>query len=789
MAKIPNFNAEESAREERKRVADLKKRNAMLAEQRQQNLANQQSYTDSLEQQKKELEIKKTRQQGTGALPQKVGEKIPGFDLVKSRQQEELRVLREDQAKEERKFSSEIDRERTQREKAEAIKREIQDERIRRNLAAQRGALAESPEGVQTGALGVLEPIRQERGKLAEIGSIQKGIINSKILKLEAARKEAFKQQNFDRALLIETELEKAKTQRALTEESISEKGLQRQRQETQDFLNIIRTFGAGGLDDTTIAQGVSFGISKGLLEKARDDALEAQILAKKARETQSEQDILKAQQARANLEKTQADIERQSQTEVDKLAQQSQQIDEYVRDKIITEDQAKQMRIKIGLEESDKPLTRLDIAKAKKIELENLVAQQEIDITNNDGLITFQNIGNGNITQNYGASSSLSSDNVKLQNGAKGTPGVDIDGELGDVIPSFVAGTVEFAGDTKGGLGLSVQIRDNQGNLHFYNHLKDIHVDKGQKIGKGEVVAEMGNSGNVLDINGNIPTEEQRAQGIGSHLDYRIKSNSLINGSFWADPNKFQGIDNSQLKAKIQGFVQSRSGVKDKDARLQLERNILREIQSGRATTPSEAKINLGIVSDEDKEVKKRISTDLAPIKKDTNEILRSAKNIQNLSIIEGGIGDVATITAFLKAIDPGSVARESEVAGVESARGLIESIDTQISKLKTGQKLGDIQRKQLQDAAKVLGDSARANLYEKLITNRQELLDRGVEPTIISDFQINKLEREMGNEKVRQIKIENNLLEDTNKSIEDEINKYGAGELSGIQNEFNLK
>ncbi len=233
----------------------------------------------------------------------------------------------------------------------------------------------------------------------------------------------------------------------------------------------------------------------------------------------------------------------------------------------------------------------------------------------------------------------------------------------------------------------------------------------------------------------------------------------------------EFQGkVEDTQRSAKIRAFVQSRSGVRDKDARLQLEKDIKAEIDSGRASSSAEAKINLGIVTPEDKEVKTRILSDLKPIKTDTEEILRNVKNIDELAKLEGGIGDTAAITAFLKTIDPGSVARESEVAGVESARGLLDSVNVFFAKLKTGDRLSTQQRTQLQDTANVLGNLAREKLFERLVLGKEELLERGVDPTVVSDFQINKLKREIGDDRANQILIDNGLLEEKTLTLEDQ-------------------
>jgi len=214
------------------------------------------------------------------------------------------------------------------------------------------------------------------------------------------------------------------------------------------------------------------------------------------------------------------------------------------------------------------------------------------------------------------------------------------------------------------------------------------------------------------------------------------------------------------QLKGQIRGFVQSRSWVKDKDARLQLQSDIISEIQSWRAKTPAEAKINLWIVSDEDKEVKKRIQTDLTPTKKDTSEIDRNVKNILELTELEGWIWDTAAITAFLKTIDPWSVARESEVAWVENARWLLDNVVLFFAKMKAWDRLSPLQKVQLKDVATRLWKLANWKLLEQLITWKQELLDRWVEHTPISDFQINKLIRDLWPEDAKRIYEENWLV-----------------------------
>ena len=212
-------------------------------------------------------------------------------------------------------------------------------------------------------------------------------------------------------------------------------------------------------------------------------------------------------------------------------------------------------------------------------------------------------------------------------------------------------------------------------------------------------------------------------------------------------------------IEAQVRSFANSISGLGTENERKSYAKDLMTEIRSGRAKTPQEAKRNLGTVTDEDKEVKKRITGEITPLRKDTNEILRNADNIKELTKISGGIGDTAAVTAFLKTIDPGSVARESEVAGVENARGLIDNVTLWFEKLGTGARLSADQKKQLSEVSDTLGDLARGKMYETLITRRQELFNRGVEPTVISDFEIKKLERDMGKSEVNKIRQENGL------------------------------
>jgi len=104
---------------------------------------------------------------------------------------------------------------------------------------------------------------------------------------------------------------------------------------------------------------------------------------------------------------------------------------------------------------------------------------------------------------------------------------GIDLVANKGTKVTSSGFGTVVFAGPN-GGWGNQVKIEDDQGNIHQYSHLDSINAKVGDGPGTGDVIGTFGNTGNVLtkdSITGDYrpPTDEERAQGRGTHLDYTV--------------------------------------------------------------------------------------------------------------------------------------------------------------------------------------------------------------------------------------------------------------------------
>mgnify|MGYP001796251085 CR=1 FL=1 len=73
---------------------------------------------------------------------------------------------------------------------------------------------------------------------------------------------------------------------------------------------------------------------------------------------------------------------------------------------------------------------------------------------------------------------------------------GVDIAAPTGTPIVASAPGVVEHAGWNNGGYGNLVDIRHADGSLTRYAHNSRLHVEVGQSVQQGELIAEMGSTG-----------------------------------------------------------------------------------------------------------------------------------------------------------------------------------------------------------------------------------------------------------------------------------------------------
>lgn len=74
-------------------------------------------------------------------------------------------------------------------------------------------------------------------------------------------------------------------------------------------------------------------------------------------------------------------------------------------------------------------------------------------------------------------------------------TRGIDIEGKLGDSVSAAAAGTVSYVGNGLRGLGNLILISHSNGFISAYAHNSKLLVKNGQKVTKGQKIAEVGQS------------------------------------------------------------------------------------------------------------------------------------------------------------------------------------------------------------------------------------------------------------------------------------------------------
>ena len=74
---------------------------------------------------------------------------------------------------------------------------------------------------------------------------------------------------------------------------------------------------------------------------------------------------------------------------------------------------------------------------------------------------------------------------------------GIDIAGPIGTPIHAAAAGVVVSAGWNDGGYGNLVKIQHPNGSVTFYAHNQKVLVQQGQQVRQGEIIAELGSTGN----------------------------------------------------------------------------------------------------------------------------------------------------------------------------------------------------------------------------------------------------------------------------------------------------
>ena len=122
---------------------------------------------------------------------------------------------------------------------------------------------------------------------------------------------------------------------------------------------------------------------------------------------------------------------------------------------------------------------------------------------------------------------------------------GVDLDpGDTGEPVYAVQSGTVVVAG-WEGGYGNSVVIKHGETSLYTrYGHNSKLLVKKGDKVGKGQQIAEMGNTGNSfgahihleLRVGGEYGTAQSLNQYFQNHQSFKTNCGSTWEGEFTGD-------------------------------------------------------------------------------------------------------------------------------------------------------------------------------------------------------------------------------------------------------------
>lgn len=122
---------------------------------------------------------------------------------------------------------------------------------------------------------------------------------------------------------------------------------------------------------------------------------------------------------------------------------------------------------------------------------------------------------------------------------------GVDLDpGDTGEPVYAAQSGTVVRAG-WEGGYGYSVVIKHGETSLYTrYGHNSKLLVKKGDKVGKGQQIAEMGNTGNSFGahihfevrVGGEYGTAQNINQYFQNHESFKANCGSMWEGEFTGD-------------------------------------------------------------------------------------------------------------------------------------------------------------------------------------------------------------------------------------------------------------
>lgn len=236
----------------------------------------------------------------------------------------------------------------------------------------------------------------------------------------------------------------------------------------------------------------------------------------------------------------------------------------------------------------------------------------------------------------------------------------VDIDGNIGDIIPAFTGGTVFKVENSDEGYGNSVVVQDASGNLIRYAHLNGINVSKGQPIVAGQPIGSMGKTGNVIPGPG----------GDGSHLhiEARDKSGKLISldgidpASTWQSPvYETDMTDLWRAEAAMKGYV-----AKDEVAAYLNAKG--QGVNLPDKATAAKTQDNFDNLT--------TLITKYKPLNDEVSTLQQGFAAIKGFDLNHTNPStDQALIFSFMKVLDPASVVREKEYATAQNNASLLDT------------------------------------------------------------------------------------------------------------------
>lgn len=110
----------------------------------------------------------------------------------------------------------------------------------------------------------------------------------------------------------------------------------------------------------------------------------------------------------------------------------------------------------------------------------------------------------------------------------------------------------------------------------------------------------------------------------------------------------------------------------------------------------------------------------------------------LENAAKNPSAFGDIGSVFAFMKTLDPQSVVRESEYATAAEAGSLLTRVQNSIGKAETGKQLTPEQRQDMLRLTKHLGDVYKQNYDEFLRPVKQQAVKRGVDIDLIDPYNV---------------------------------------------------